>query len=120
LRLGMKYAARVRGISAHSAITKVAQLSRFIPFPVMAFQCAGHVDTDILHWAEVNRDALPPIRFDCGAEDLLIEANRELHEALTQLRVPHVYQEFPGGHDWPYWTEHVRDTLAFCKRVLSA
>ena len=119
LRLGMKYASRVQGISAHSSITAVTQLSQFIPFPPKAFQYAGEVDTDLLHWAKVNHDKLPPIRFDCGTEDPLIEANRELHHALTQLHVPHIYQEFPGTHDWPYWTQHVRDTLAFCKRVLS-
>jgi putative tributyrin esterase len=120
LRLGMKYASQVQGISAHSSITKVAQLSQFIPFSATAFQYAGDVDTDILHWAKVNHDALPPIRFDCGTEDPLIEANRELHKALTELRVPHTYEEFPGAHDWPYWSEHIRDTFAFCKRVLSA
>ena len=31
MRLGMKYAARVLGISAHSSVTQVEQLSRFIP-----------------------------------------------------------------------------------------
>jgi putative tributyrin esterase len=119
LRLGMKYAPQVQGISAHSSITKAAQLSQFIPVAPEAFQYAGEVDTDLLHWAKVNRDTLPPIRFDCGTEDPLIQANRELHEALTEMRVPHVYEEFPGGHDWPYWTQHVRRTLAFCKRVLA-
>ncbi|HTR25374.1 MAG TPA: alpha/beta hydrolase-fold protein [Terriglobales bacterium] len=120
LRLGMKYASQVQGISAHSSVTKVEQLSQFIPFPVKAFQYAGDIDTDLLHWAKVNHDRLPPIRFDCGNEDSLIDANRELHAALLQLHVPHTYEEFPGGHDWPYWTEHVRSTLAFCKQVLSA
>ena len=109
---------QVQGISAHSSITKVAQLSQFIPFPSQAFQYAGELDTDLLHWAKVNHDTLPPIRFDCGTEDSLIEANRALHTALTELRMPHDYEEFPGGHDWPYWTQHVRRTLAFCKSVL--
>jgi enterochelin esterase-like enzyme len=118
LRLGMKYASQVQGISAHSSITAVAQLSQFIPFPVQAFQSAGEVETDLLHWARVNHDKLPPIRFDCGTGDPLIEPNRALHTALTELRVPHVYEEFPGGHDWEYWSQHVRETLAFCKRVL--
>jgi len=94
-------------------------LSQFIPFPAQAFQYAGEADTDILHWARTNLDHLPPLRFDCGTEDSLIEANRELHRTLTQMSIPHDYQEFPGGHDWPYWTEHIRQTLAFCKRVLS-
>jgi putative tributyrin esterase len=119
LRLGMKYASRVQGISAHSAVTAVAQLPRFIPFPVEAFQYAGEIETDLLHWAKVNKDKLPPMRFDCGTDDSLIESNRALHRALTELRVPHVYEEFPGGHDWPYWSHHIRDTLAFCKRVFA-
>ena len=119
LRLGMKYASRVQGISAHSSITKVEQLSEFIPFPAEVFQYAGKVDIDLLHWAKVTRDQLPPIRFDCGTEDPLLEPNRELHEALTKLRVPHVYEEFPGSHDWQYWTQQVRRTLAFCKHLVA-
>jgi len=118
LRLGMKYAARVQGISAHSSITGVEQLPRFIPFPAQAFQDAGEVDANPLHWAKINCHRLPPMRFDCGTEDPLIEANRQLHAALTKLGVSHVYEEFPGGHDWQYWTQHVRQTLAFCKHIL--
>lgn len=120
LRLGMKYASRVQGISAHSSVTDVKQLPRFIPYPATAFTFAGETDTNLLHWAHANRELLPPIRFDCGIKDPLIEANRELHRALTEMQIPHEYQEFPGGHDWPYWTEHVRETLAFCKRVLES
>lgn len=119
MRLGMKYAERVQGISAHSSITRVDQLAEFIPFPAAAFQHAGEVDTDLLHWAETNRECLPPLRFDCGTEDPLLEANRELHRVLTAKNIRHEYREFPGGHDWPYWTEHVRETLAFCKGILS-
>ena len=119
LRLGMKYATRVQAISAHSSITRVEQLPQFIPFPASAFQYAGKADTDILRWAKTNRDCLPPLRFDCGTQDPLIEGNRELHRALTRLSIPHDYQEFPGGHDWPYWTKHLRETLAFCKAVLT-
>jgi putative tributyrin esterase len=119
LRLGMKYAPQVQGISAHSAITKVSQLSQFIPFRAEEFLYAGDVDTDLRTWAKVNHDKLPPIRFDCGTEDPLMDANRALHATLTEMRVPHIYEEFPGGHDWQYWTQQVRRTLAFCKRVLA-
>lgn len=118
MRLGMKNTQRVLGISAHSSVTHVAQLSRFIPYAPEVFQFAGEQETSLLHWAKTNRDKLPPLRFDCGTEDSLLEENRQLHRDLTQLGVPHVYEEFPGNHDWPYWTEHVRSTLAFCQRVL--
>jgi putative tributyrin esterase len=119
LRLGMKYAAQIAGISAHSAVTNVAQLPRFIPYPASAFLTAGEIDTNLLHWAKTNRAQLPPIRFDCGLEDSLLDANRELHHSLEEMGVPHVYEEFPGAHDWDYWTVHVRKTLAFCTRLLS-
>jgi enterochelin esterase-like enzyme len=114
----MKYAARVLGISAHSSITDIEQLSRYIPYPADTFEFAGVPDTRLLHWAETNRRHLPPLRFDCGTEDPLIEDNRQLHRELTQRGIPHQYEEFPGNHDWPYWTEHVRSTLAFCKGIL--
>ena len=117
LRIGMKYAARVAGISAHSSVTNVRQLPQFIPYPATAFLHAGESETDLLHWAKVNCDRLPAIRFDCGTEDSLIDGNRELDRAMTELGIPHIYREFPGGHDWPYWTEHVRDTLAFFSRL---
>src|SRR5579871_4946457 len=118
MRLGMKYAPRTLGISAHSSVTDLAQLSRFIPYPPDTFRFAGEQDTSLLHWAEANRPHLPPLRFDCGTEDPLIEDNRRLHQELTRLDIAHRYEEFSGGHDWPYWTEHVRCTLAFCKAVL--
>jgi putative tributyrin esterase len=119
LRLGMKYADRVAGISAHSSVTNVAQLSRFIPYPPSAFLYAGENDTDLLHWAKANQAHLPPIRFDCGLEDSLLDDNRELHRNLEAMGVPHEYEEFPGGHDWDYWTNHVGKTLTFCTQILS-
>jgi len=85
LRLGMKYASQVQGISAHSSITKVEQLSQFIPFPAQVFQYAGDVDTDPAALGAVNHDTLPPIRFDCGTGDSLIDANRALHKALNRI-----------------------------------
>ena len=119
MRLGMKYASRVLGISAHSSVTDVRQLSRFIPYAPENFLHAGEDDTSVLHWARRNRALLPPLRFDCGTQDPLIEENRALHRELSCLNLSHIYEEFPGGHDWAYWTEHVKQTLAFCKQVLT-
>jgi enterochelin esterase-like enzyme len=31
-----------------------------------------------------------------------------------------VYEEFPGGHEWPYWTEHLEDTLRFFEGCLAS
>ena len=50
-------------------------------------------------------------RFDCGIEDPLIEHNRTLHTALTSHQIPHLYEEYKGGHTWGYWEEHIEQTL---------
>jgi len=43
------------------------------------------------------------IIIDCGVDDFLIEANRELHRRLVYNHTPHDYTEHPGGHSWEYW-----------------
>ena len=42
----------------------------------------------------------------------------EFHRQLLARKVPHVYREFPGDHDWDYWDLHIRDALAFHARNL--
>lgn len=113
LRLGAKYARRVRGISVHSSVTNPDQLARFIEEPVSAYEQSQCADFDVLHWMKVNKEILPPLRFDCGRNDDLIEANRKLHRDLAANDIPHQYFEFEGDHSWPYWREHVSDTLLF-------
>jgi putative tributyrin esterase len=61
---------------------------------------------------------LPKLRIDCGTEDFLLEDNRAFHASLEKLGIPHEYEEFPGGHEWDYWDQHVRDALAFHTRAL--
>lgn len=61
---------------------------------------------------------LPRILIDCGTEDPLLETNRAFHRDLEALRVPHVYREFPGSHDWDYWDLRVREALDFHARNL--
>jgi putative tributyrin esterase len=61
----------------------------------------------------VDRALLPALRIDCGRKDFLIEENRAFHRHLKRLKVPHVYREYPGQHEWAYWDEHIQDTLKF-------
>lgn len=117
LRLGAKFAARVAGISAHSPVTSLADLREYVQDPASAYRAAGKRDAEVLYWMWRNRADLPPIRFDCGTEDALLESNRALHTALEKARIPHVYEEAPGGHDWPYWKKQVRSTLRFVSEI---
>jgi S-formylglutathione hydrolase FrmB len=47
----------------------------------------------------------------CGYNDSLVPENRELHEQLRDAGFPHVYEEGPGTHDWPFWNEFMRRGL---------
>ena len=37
---------------------------------------------------------------------------------LEEAGVDFEYEEHPGGHEWPYWVEHLRDTLKFFARQM--
>lgn len=113
LRIGAKHPGRFAGVSAHSPITKLEQLVALVEDPPAAFALPDGEPTDVLTWIERNRDALPRIRFDCGRSDELIGASRELHEALDERGIAHVYEEFGGGHTWDYWRDHLQQTLKF-------
>ncbi len=56
--------------------------------------------------------------FDCGVSDFTIDVNRELHRHMASLGIPHIYEEYPGAHDWAYWNEHVLTALPRIARQL--
>ena len=113
LRLGAKYPDRFRGISAHSAVTTLGRLAEATGDRLDALPGFGRPDGTALHWLEVNAGRLPPLRFDCGTDDPLLPSNRGLHAALEARGIEHQYEEFAGGHDWPYWRLHLADSLRF-------
>ncbi|GHA74426.1 alpha/beta hydrolase [Pontibacter akesuensis] len=57
---------------------------------------------------------------DCGVNDFLIEANRELHRRLVYEKVPHDYMERPGAHTWPYWGNALEYHLLFFQKARAA
>jgi S-formylglutathione hydrolase FrmB len=118
LRLGAKYSTRFRAVSGHSSITHFSQMVKFVEEPLSRYGPPPEAEQSVLHWMETNRAQLPPVRFDCGTEDLQIEENRQLHRDLSARGIPHVYEEFPGGHEWPYWERHLADTLRCFAKAL--
>jgi putative tributyrin esterase len=112
LRIGATHHERFRAISAHSAITHLSQMPLFIEEDVAELGIAA-TDASALDAIVAAGSALPPLRFDCGTADALLDANRALHEALVARRIGHTYDEFPGGHEWSYWEAHLEDSLRF-------
>lgn len=112
LMLGARYADRFEAISGHSSITCLEQMALFVEEPIEDY-LASASEKDVIDVFRKSKDRLPPIRFDCGREDTLLEANRLLDGQLKDEGIPHIYEEYDGGHEWPYWQEHVSKSLKF-------
>ena len=112
LRLGGKYPGRFAGAGGHSSMTHFDQFTMFVEEPLETYACPRE-DRSVLEIFLKNRERLPALRFDCGTEDQLIEFNRELSRELRGAGIAHMYEEFPGGHSWPYWETHLEDMLRF-------
>ena len=120
LRLGAKYPARFRGISAHSAYTHFEQIALFVDTPLAQYREIDEGEKDVYTWLARHREKIPPLRFDCGRDDhLLLETNRQLQHWCREQGIPHRYEEFPGGHDWRYWHARIKDTLHFFNSLLT-
>jgi enterochelin esterase-like enzyme len=117
LRLGARHPERFLGLSAHSAVVSLDDLSPFIASPVWQ-EPVDDPDASVLFSRPGT--PVPPLRFDCGIDDPLLESNRALHRRMEAAGVPHRYEEFDGGHTWPYWERHLAETLEFFGGILSA
>ncbi len=45
------------------------------------------------------------ILISCGTDDPLITQNRNFHQQLIAMKIPHLYEERPGTHDADYWSK---------------
>jgi enterochelin esterase-like enzyme len=118
LRIGAAYPDRFHAISGLSSITDVSQMRDFVEewMDDVSPTTAGRSVADAMLR---HRDRLPAIRFDCGTEDSLLQANRNLHARLVEAGIAHTYEEFPGGHTWDYWSTHLEKTLRFFAEALA-
>lgn len=70
------------------------------------------------HLAENLKESGIHLFFDCGIDDTATGAitdNREFHQRLTELGIPHIWKEKPGSHDWDYWSSHLAEHIEFHK-----
>ncbi len=100
-------------MSGHSSITSLPQIKFFVEESLKQYAQDNIIDEDVFETLRYYRNSLPPIRFDCGTNDLLINYNRALHKKLDNEGIPHIFEEYPGGHEWSYWSEHIIQSLKF-------
>lgn len=113
LRIGVKHHPKFRAVSGHSSITELQQMKLFVEEDLTNYKQTDAADESVFETILRHREHLPPIYFDCGKEDLLIDHNRDLHFKLDQANIKHTYKEYPGGHEWAYWEKHVKNSLLF-------
>ena len=113
LRLGAKYAQKFSGISAHSAITQLTDMSLFTDKAISEYHTLDAHEADIMYWCQKHSNKLPPLRLDCGKQDSLLSSNQTLVNALLAANIPHHYEELEGGHEWSYWHRNLSKTLVF-------
>ena len=123
LKLALKFPDRFCSVAAHSsyqAITRGSirddltdELRR-----ILGDSPEGGKDDLFAIARGLAPEQAPAIRFDCGADDGLLQHNRDFHAHLDTLGVVHEYEEFPGAHDWGYWDAHVQEALEFHRRAL--
>jgi putative tributyrin esterase len=124
LKFALKYPERFASAVSHSGALGMGHWppSRDDAFDsevrrVFGADSSGGPD-DLFALASSLGDRAPSLHFDCGKEDFLLDSNRAFAAHLSELGMGHEYMEFPGGHDWGYWDEHVREGIAFHRRSL--
>ncbi|WP_049720974.1 alpha/beta hydrolase [Gilvimarinus polysaccharolyticus] len=117
LRLGAKYPDKFQGISAHSAITQLQELSLFINEALSIYRCEASREPDILYWMQRHRHQLPPLRFDCGQDDPLHSGNLAFSQQLKHDNIKHSFTSLEGAHEWSYWNTNVERSLLFFQNL---
>jgi putative tributyrin esterase len=119
LRIGAKYPHLLKAFSGLSSITEFNQLTNWYEngnIEEISANVLSH--PSVLETILSNKESLPPFMFDCGDIDILIEANRKLHHDLEANNISHVYNEYPGEHNWNYWMSHIEEHLLFFNEQL--
>jgi putative tributyrin esterase len=119
MHLGGKFPDRFRAIAAHSSCTNIAQLAEFTTDDRTGCSTAA-TDIDAFAALQSAGSALPSLAIDCGTEDPLLDYNRILHAELTKAGIAHHYAEYPGGHEWSYWTARLPETFRFFEACCAA
>jgi S-formylglutathione hydrolase FrmB len=68
--------------------------------------------------AAAQKDQAPYFYVDCGTDDWLLDANRQMSAALKTAGLAYEYHEYPGAHTWNYWDARIKDVLPLIVRKL--
>ena len=121
LRVALGYPDRFASANSHSGAVLGPRRRNDVP-PSAEYRAVvgpgsgvAGTENDLALLARRAKDGglLPRLRVDCGVDDFLLDDNRTFNRQLVDAGIDHQYVEFPGGHTWDYWDEHVREAIEF-------
>ena len=56
---------------------------------------------------------MPRICSFCGEQDFLLGQNRAFSARCDELGVEHLYMEWEGDHEWPFWDVAIQRGLQY-------
>ncbi|MFO0811362.1 MAG: alpha/beta hydrolase-fold protein [Gemmataceae bacterium] len=99
----------VPGIDIAGFSSQAERTPKGTPFAT-ADDCATYDPFQLV--LKTPREKLPHIYLDCGTEDRLIESQRAFVKLLTENKIAFISGESSGGHNSPYWTREVGNSMA--------
>ncbi|MDB5002501.1 MAG: esterase family protein [Mucilaginibacter sp.] len=90
-------------------------------------QVLGKYNTNRENWEQssvvnliglINTKSLA-ITFDVGVDDFSYKVNLNLHEKLTEKKIPHDFTVRPGAHTWEYWSNSINYQMLYFSRFFN-
>jgi S-formylglutathione hydrolase FrmB len=119
MKLGLKHSDLFGSVVAHSGVHDMGTWYREVQkdpqrrAEMLAIYGARVKPSENPFQLALKARPLPRLHIDCGSEDFLIEHNRRFHAHLDRHRIPHVYREYPGSHNWQYWEARLGESFDF-------
>ena len=88
--------------------------------PEIVGKWAANAPLEMIEQNANNLKKYYAIAMDIGTKDTLLASNRQLHDAMGRLRIPHQYEEYDGDHTNRVRERIERNVLPFFARYLAA
>jgi enterochelin esterase-like enzyme len=88
--------------------------------PEIVAKWVANAPLEMLEQYAANLKKYYAVAIEVGTSDTLLASNRQLHEALTRLHVPHAYEEYDGDHTNKVRERIERNVLPFFSKDLVA
>src|SRR5262245_32223586 len=88
--------------------------------PAIAAKWAANAPLEMVPQNVANLQKYYAIAIEIGTKDTLLGTNRQLHELMVRLRIPHYYEEYDGDHTNRVKERLERSVLPFFSKDLVA